>query len=162
MKQHHFTAKRISRTATITLQGPVATVFPLFGPIEEKKWEDGWDPLILYPETGELEEGMVFTTRGHTDAEPTYTWIVSQYDPVNHAIQYIVSTQNRCWTIAIQCRAYSDTQSQTTVGYTYTGLTTLGNELNEHAMESMYAKDLKDWEEAINHYLSTGKTLKRR
>lgn len=156
-----FTAKRISRTATITLQGPIATVFPLFGPIEEKKWEDGWDPLILYPETGELEEGMVFATRGHADEEPTYTWLVSKYDPANRAIQYTVSTQNRCWTISIHCRASSGTQTQATVRYTYTGLTPLGNDLNERAMEKMYEKDLKDWEEAINHYLQTGTLLKR-
>lgn len=92
MKPPTFTAKRISRTATITLRGPIAAVFPLFGPIEERKWEDGWDPMILFPETGDLEEGMVFTTRGHTDEEATYTWIVSKYHPANHAIQYTVSS----------------------------------------------------------------------
>lgn len=118
--------------------------------------------MILYPETGELEEGMVFNTHGHADEEPTYTWIVSKYDPVNHAIQYTVSTQNRCWTVAIQCETSANNETQAVVQYTYTGLTPLGNQLNETSMHKMYERELQDWAEAINHYLLTGKTLERR
>ncbi len=45
------------------------------------------------------------------------------------------------------------------ITYTHTGLNALGNEIDKHAIEKMYARDLKDWEEAITHYLKTGNKL---
>jgi hypothetical protein len=43
--------------------------------------------------------------------------------------------------------------------YTYTGLTEHGNAINKLALGMMYRRNLKDWEEAINHYLETGQRL---
>jgi hypothetical protein len=161
MNPDTFTAERISRSATIILEGPVDTVFPLFGPIEEMKWEDGWDPVILYPVSGEPEEGMFFTTRAQDHDETTYAWIVAKYNPEMYLIEYIVSTHNRCWVITIQCTALPGNRTQTTVRYTFTGLTALGNELNRRAIQKIYTRNLKDWEEAINYYLKAGMILKR-
>lgn len=160
MQHDLFTAERVSKTATINLSESVEKVFPLFGPIEERKWADGWNPVVLYPESGELEEGMIFTTEGHGDGEIAFTWIVSKYEPESHLIQYIASTENRYWLVKIECFASSDTQTRATITYTYTGLNVFGNEINRRAIEKMYERDLKDWEEAINHYLKTGKVLK--
>jgi hypothetical protein len=160
MEGKTFKADRLSKSATITLNGPIERVYPLFGAIEEKKWADGWDSVVLYPTSGQIEEGMVFTTEGHGHGETTFAWIVSKYQPENHLIEYIVSTANRYWVITIQCIASSDTQTKAIIKYTFTGMTALGNEINKHAIEKMYARNLKDWEEAINHYLKTGKTLK--
>jgi len=157
-----FRAERLSKSATITLNGPIGRVFPLFGAIEEKKWANGWNPVVLYPSSEELEEGMVFTTQAHSHGETAYSWIVSKYQPGNHLVEYIVSTGNRYWVITIQCVASSDTQTKATVGYTFTGLTVLGNKINKHAIEEMYMRNLEDWEEEINHYLKTGEALKRR
>lgn len=162
MNDSPFSAERVSRSATILLEGPIDTVFPLFGPVEESKWEDGWNPVILYPKSGELEEGMVFTSPARGYGEAQYAWIVSKYQAENHIIEYIVSTANRYWVIAVHCNDVSDEQTRATVRYTYTGLTSLGNDINRHAIEFMYRNNLKDWEEAINHYLRTGTTLKRR
>ncbi|MFZ1081626.1 MAG: hypothetical protein WAO19_06850 [Candidatus Kryptoniota bacterium] len=161
MEQATFIAKRVSKSATITLKGPIERVFPLFGPVEEKKWADGWNPVVLYPTSGELEEGMVVTTQGHGHGEAVFAWIVSKYETENHLIEYIVSTANRYWVITIRCFASSDTETKATIQYTYTGLTPIGNEINKHAIEKRYERDLKDWEEAINHYLKTGEALKR-
>jgi hypothetical protein len=41
-------AKRISRSSTITLNAPLEKVFPLFGPIKEMEWAEGWQPEIMY------------------------------------------------------------------------------------------------------------------
>jgi hypothetical protein len=156
-----FTAERTSRSATIILEGPIDVVFPLFGPVEEKKWEDKWDPVILYPASEDTEEGMVFTTPAQDQRETAYTWIVSKLNPDLHLIEYIVSTHNRFWVITVRCEALSDIRTRATIRYTYTGLTPLGNILNKQAIAKMYEKDLKDWEEAINHYLKTGTTQKQ-
>lgn len=45
-----FESARISRTSTITLNGPLGEVFPLFGPVREKEWAAGWEPRVLYSE----------------------------------------------------------------------------------------------------------------
>ncbi len=155
-----FRAERLSKRAVLTLNGPIGKVFPLFGAIEEKKWADGWNPVVLYPTSEKLEEGMVFTTQAHGHGETAYAWIVSKYQPENHLIEYVVSTPNRYWVIAIQCVASSDTETKATVRYTFTGLTVLGNEINKVAVEKMYERNLEDWEVAINHYLTTGEALK--
>jgi len=153
-----FTSRRISRTSTITLNAPLSEVFPLFGPIREREWAAGWDPQILYSTTDLVEEHMVFKTPSHHGhGEPDWIWTVSKYLPDQALIEYTIFTPERLWWITIQC--CEDVPNQTTkadITYTYTGLTDGGNAINEKALQSMYAHDLRDWEEAINHYLKTG------
>lgn len=161
MKAETFASERISRSAEMVLLGPIETVFPLFGPLEEKKWEDGWNPNILFPPSGEVEEGMVFTTGGAAGGEGRNTWIVSKYLPGDHRIEYTVSTGHRIWVIAVKCAPLSEGSTKAEVRYTFTGLNPEGNTLNRAALDRMYKNNLKDWEEAINHYLKTGSLLKR-
>jgi hypothetical protein len=163
METSQFTSKRISRTSVITLQAPVKTVFPLFGPIKEKEWADKWDPKIVYSTTNLVEEHMVFTTKPHHKGHggPDPIWTVSKYLPEQAFIEYIVFKPERVQWIAIQC--HNDTSSQTTraeITYTLTGLTEKGNAINEKFLQTMYAHDLKDWEEAINYHLKTGEKRK--
>jgi hypothetical protein len=85
---------------------------------------------------------------------------VSKYAPDRALIEYTVFTPERLWTITIRCREGSlDQTTEAEITYAYTGLTALGNVINERALQSIYAHDLRDWEEAINHYLATGERL---
>ncbi len=151
-------SKRISKTAVITLNGTPERVFPLFGAIEEKKWAEGWDPEILYPESLQIEEHMIFKTPPHFHGEEPYLWAVSKYLPDNLFVEYTVSNSDRLWFITIQCTGNKDGTTGARITYTFTGLTESGNENNEAALKHMYHADLKDWEDAINYYLKTGKT----
>ena len=161
MASSTFTAKRISRTGTITLNGQLGTVFPLFGPIKEKDWATGWDPEVVFSTTDLVDEHMIFKSPGHLGhGEPDYVWILSKYAPDQGFLEYTIFTPERLWLITINCR--EDSLAHTTsaeITYTYTGLTEKGNTLNEKALQLMYAHDLKDWEDAINHYLETGEKL---
>ncbi|MFQ6084428.1 MAG: hypothetical protein ACE5WD_13880 [Candidatus Aminicenantia bacterium] len=160
MVSSNFKSKRISRTGIITLNAPLKRVFPLFGPIKEKEWAEGWNPEIVYSTSNQIEEHMVFKTRLHNHKEQDYTWVVTKYMPEQSLVEYTVFTTERLWCITIRCS--ENTTNQTTeaeITYTYTGLTERGNEMNEKALHRMYSKDLKDWEEAINYYLETGKKL---
>jgi hypothetical protein len=154
-----FSAQRVSRTASITLNAAIGTVFPLFGPIEEMKWARGWNPVVLYSTSGTVEEGMTFRTPGHEGGESEYFWLVSRYQPVQFLVKYLVFTANRYWTIRIQCHVVSENRSSASVTYTYTGLNDFGNRLNGDAIEAMFRDNLADWEEEINHYLKTGSKL---
>jgi hypothetical protein len=142
------------------VNGPLETVFPLFGPVREKEWAAGWDPEVLYPPTGVLEEHMVFITESHRGHEPDSTWTLSRYCPDQAFIEYTVFAPGRLWRIAIQCSEVpGEEATKAEITYTYTGLTEEGNATNERALEAMYRCDLKDWEEAINHFLEKGKRL---
>lgn len=74
-----FVAKRVTRTHTIQLSAPASRVFPLFEPIGEKQWAEGWDPQMLHPMSGITQKGAVFTMQSH-DGISTI-WSVTHFDP---------------------------------------------------------------------------------
>lgn len=154
-------SKRISKTKSITLNGSLENVFPLFGPIRESEWAAGWNPEILFSNSDLVEEHMLFRIPSHHgDGEPDHIWTVSKYEPEKAFIEYTVFSGERIWWITIKCIEGIPGQStQAEITYTYNGLTQLGNAINERALQSIFANDLKDWETAINHYLKTGVRL---
>ena len=126
-------------------------VFPLFGPIREREWAPGWDPTIIYPGGVLAEAQMVFTARSHHADEGESTWTISRYDPGHGYIEYTVFAPGRLWTIAIHCRpGEAEHTTRAEVTYTFTGVTDEGRRLNEAALDRMFQRDLKDWEEQIN------------
>lgn len=159
MPQSNFISNRISRTSKITINAPLSEAFPLFGPIKEMEWAKGWNPQIIYSTTNLVEEHMIFQTPAHHGHEDSiYTWIISKYEPENTFIEYTVFTSERVWWIAIQCTEASHKSTTAEITYTYTGLTTQGIALNELALPQIYARDLQDWQEAINQYLAQDHT----
>jgi hypothetical protein len=153
MPNTNFTAQRISKAAVITLNGDPDNVFPLFGAFEERKWAEGWDPVLIYPVAEIIDEGTTFKTSGHGHDEMEFLWIVSKYEPADHLIQYLVSTSNRFWTVTVKCKPADNSRTWAEITYIYTGLNELGNTINRFALEKIYKQELKDWEEAINNYL---------
>jgi hypothetical protein len=153
-----FKSERISSTASFTVKTSVEKAFSLFGPIKEKEWARGWEPEIIFSESPEAEEHMIFKTSGkHHDEE--YLWTITQFRPEEYLIEYTVSTPDRIWFIRVQCKS-KDEETHTTVTYTYTGLNKKGNERNKEALDKIFAYNLSDWEAEINHYLQTGQQLK--
>ena len=153
MTTKNFIAQKISRTAEIILNGSTEKVFPLFGAFEERKWADDWNPVLIYPSTEIIEEGTTFKTRAHGHGEEEYIWRVTKYEPQKHLIQYLVNTENRFWTITVECKQEASNKTSAEVTYSYIGLNALGNEINKHSLEQMFHRNLKDWEEEINNYL---------
>jgi hypothetical protein len=153
-----FSAVRISKTATILLNENIENVFPLFGPVREMEWADGWEPQILHA-NDEVAEHMIFRTKASNIQEECYQWIITRYEPQQHSIEYAVSANERVWFIAVDCKRY-DKQTLATVTYTYIGLSEAGHQRNREALEKMFTANLTDWEEAINYYLRTGEKLK--
>ena len=129
----------------------------MFGAFEERKWANGWNPILVYPATETVEEGTTFITTGHGHDEKEFLWRVSKYEADNFMIQYLVSTENRYWTVTVECKSVDARHTSAEVTYSYIGLNELGNTINEHSIEAMYKDNLKDWEEDINYYLANGK-----
>ena len=159
-EQNDFKAKRISKTASFIIHANINHVFPLYGAFEERKWAPGWEPVLIYPENEIIEEGTTFRVKPHGhEGEGASLWIVSKYEPGNYLIQYLVSTENRFWTITVSNKPIEDnTKTKTTVTYSYTGLTKIGNALNQKSLEKMYENNLQDWAGLINGYLE-GKSI---
>lgn len=154
-------AKRIQQSSTINLQGTINEIFPLFGPIREKDWAFGWDPEVIYPgdQNTLVAKHMIFRTQGGLHGtQEAYTWTIVNYDNNTSFIEYLVAASERQWFITVSCKA-AGTTTAATVTYSYTGFTDDGNRKNEAAIADIFASDLKDWEQAINHYLQTGKQL---
>ena len=144
------TDRRVSRSATIMLNAKIDEVFPLFGPIREMEWAEGWNPEIIYSIDPLVEEGMIFRTSGNEEA---YIWVLSKYSPDDHFVEYTVHTSARIWFIRVVCKSAGD-KTSARVTYTYTALTEAAIEQNRKALSKMFEYDLKDWEEAINTYLA--------
>jgi hypothetical protein len=154
LKDPAFVSEHIGKNATILLHGKPEQVFPLFGAFEERKWAEGWAPVLIYPDREIITEGTTFLTHGHGHSEEKYTWLINRLDTSNFMIQYLVYTENRHWTITIRCQAHGDGQTEADVTYQFTGHNEKGNEINRHLLDKMYKKQLQDWAEDINRWLA--------
>lgn len=154
----NFKSEKISRTASILINGQISAVYPLFGAFEESKWERDWSPELIYPDYKVIEEGTTFKTKGHSE-ESEFLWRVSKFEPEKYIIQYLVSTQNRYWTITVCCKQTSDDRTMAEVTYSFIGLNEKGNQFNRLALKNMYKQELLNWEKALNHYLEFGSPL---
>jgi len=150
----------ISRAAMIQLNDTMHKVFPLFGPIEEKRWAKGWNPTEILPDGAVFEENMRFKTRSDNPHEAWFYWELLRLSNETNEIQYSVKTPNRNWIIKIKCSETGTGSTQAGITYSYKAFNALGSKLNHRALSSMFKEDLKDWERAINHYLITGQSLK--
>lgn len=149
----------ISNSKTILLQAPVEKAFPLFGPIREKDWADGWDPFVIHAES-DVHEYMAFITESSYEVEKQYLWVVSYYDSASFSIRYHVSGVDRSWVIAVTCNPVDDSACTATVTYTYFAANQSAHSRNVASIQHMFAEDLRDWQMAINHFLRTGLKLK--
>ncbi|MBK7228126.1 MAG: hypothetical protein IPH97_04495 [Ignavibacteriales bacterium] len=139
MQTQEYISKKVAQTAVINVNVNIKNAFPLFGAFEERKWAEGWNPTLIYPSTEIIEEGTTFKTEGR-DEEPEYLWRVSKYYPQENLIQYMVSTENRHWTITVKCIAISENKTSAEITYTFIGLNETGNRINEQSLARMYKK----------------------
>jgi hypothetical protein len=145
-----FKAEQYVQSASIELKGNIEQVFPLFTPLGEKKWAEGWNPNLIFPSSGEMQEGLVFQTPDHVRGAPAMTWVVSRYNVSEHQVQYIVSSAVRVATISVTCTASGKDNTNARISYVLTGLSAVGNELSHHPIGKIFTSNLKDWETAIN------------
>lgn len=151
--------KQISKTARILLNGNIEKVFPLFSPLEEKKWVPDWNPDFLYPPNGDFIENLVFKTKSSNEFEKEFNWITSYLNIEEFLVIYTVFTINRVWTIKVKCSTIDINKTEAEVSYTFTALNEKGNSINKDSLAIMYKNELKDWEASINFFLETGKML---
>ena len=153
-----FEAQHLTRTQNIHLSASLNRVFPLFDPIGEKQWADGWEPEIIYPLSGEVEEGMVFTTGSHDEVQ--VIWTILAFDAAKWRISYMrVTSGSHVARIDIRCEDHLDETTRTSISYTFTAFTERGNDYVAKFTEEHYQEWMSSWEKAINYYLRHGHSL---
>jgi hypothetical protein len=150
-----FAAKHFSHTQTLTIDGPIDEVFPLFGPLEERHWAYGWDPAILYSDSTLGDSaGTVFLSA--LPGEPETIWYVARFDAVQRLIEYVrVTPGHKIAMVRVRCEALPDDHTSAKVTYAFTALSERGNVELAH-LERDHPSSVQHWQHAINHYLRTG------
>lgn len=147
-------ALHVEQTATISVAASVEKAFPLFGPVEEARWADGWAPEVLHQ--AQNMEGTVFVTRA---PHPAF-WVLALWDEAGHHVRYDeVVPDHFVVQIDITCRAASASQTSCRVRYSYTSLGTGGDAFLRQYTAEHHAQRIGQWERALNHYLQTGERL---
>lgn len=121
-----FSAKRVSRVQSLQLNAVIEKAFPLFEPINEKIWAQGWELELIYPNTEVIAEGLIFKTKGH--ATDKKIWIITKLDKEQFQIEYLnIELEFLLGNILINCEENSDSTTTAFVTYIYTALSEKGN-----------------------------------
>lgn len=149
--------RRVTRTYTQTLQGTPAEIFPLYCPVKEALWCEGWDPVVVYSESGVVEADCVFIT---ADGPTQAAWFVTAHDAVKGLVEMIKHTPGKTFVkLRIALTEVSAGTSQATITYSHTALSEAGEKALEAFTAAQYETAMQAWEKAMNHYLRTGEML---
>ena len=144
-----------TQSFTITLNGSVSDVTPLFGPVREAEWAPDWSPRFIHPTQGVQREGVVFTTSpGHGRDR---LWLLTTYDVRNGRVEYVVVTAAfTANEIKIRVVPDGEQHCQATITYRRSALTSEGNE-EVAKLDARWAEEQRiHWETAINEALAKG------
>jgi hypothetical protein len=138
---------------TIGLNGSVADVTPLFGPIREAEWAPDWSPRFIHPAQGVQREGVVFTTTSGLGEDRL--WLLTTYEVGSGRVEYVVITP-ALTASEIKIRVVPDGEQhcKATITYRRSALAPEGNQevakLDAHWAEQQQIY----WEKAINEALA--------
>jgi hypothetical protein len=143
-----------AQSFTIGLNGSVADVTPLFGPVREAEWAPDWSPRFIHPAQGAQREGVVFTT---TSDGRDRLWLLTTYDPGNGRVEYVMITPAfTAGEIKIRVLSDGERHSRAMIMYRRSALAPEGNgevaKLDAHWAEQQRTH----WETAINEALIKG------
>jgi hypothetical protein len=142
------------------IEAPPDVVFPLLCPVREVEWLDGWEYSMVFSSSGLAEEGAVFTTTNAGEAETT--WIVTRHDRPAGLVEFArVTPGSRTCLLHIHVTPFGSARSHVTVRYAYTSLSPAGDAFLDRWTEEVFLEAVGFWERSMNHFLATGRLLRR-
>jgi hypothetical protein len=144
-----------TQSFTIVLNGTVAEVTPLFGPVREAEWAPNWSPRFIQPAQGAQREGVVFTTTSGEGKDRL--WLLTAYDVENGRVEYVVTTPAFTATeIKIRVVRDGEKHCKATITYRRSALAPEGNE-EVAKLDAHWAEEQRiHWETANNKALESG------
>lgn len=153
-----FIAQQVTRSHTIHLPTTPHKIFPLFSPLGEKHWAQGWNPEMLYPSSGIAQVGTIFTTQPANKS--TQVWTIITYAQEQAQVSYLnVLPDSHVSRIEVSCEAEGMHTTLARITYTLTSLTPQGNIYLDGFTQDYYRAYISSWETAITHYLLHGYML---
>ena len=163
--------RRVTREAELPLCAPFESVFPLFGPLREADWAEGWSPEPQGPVPEPMEAGFVFRTR-HEPPGPA-VWTLTEYAAEGPdsgraggsgrtgRIRYaMVAESSHVARIAIDLSAGAEGEGALArVRYDLTSLTGKGERYLDSVTRDRFEGWIDEWKRCIEHYLATGERL---
>jgi len=151
--QAGFKPERFVASGRFQLDSTVAQAFPMFEPIGEKQWAQGWDPQAIFPPDIEPAEGTVFETLG-SKGVPSI-WTITHFD-LDREIEYTVVTPGHDTTqVVVTCKSVGPTKTEVSVIYRITGLSEKGNEFGR-AHKLNFNSIMEHWREHVSLALKGG------
>ena len=148
---------RVTHSYVQTIEGTPEVIFPLYCPVKETEWCEGWDPALVYSESGVAEPDCVFVTR---DGEVESAWFVTRHEPEAGVVEMVKHTPGIAFVkLRIALTPLNDKTTRATISYSYTALGSEGDRALEAFTEESYRASMQAWETAMNHYLNTGELL---
>jgi len=115
-----------TQSFTIVLNGTVADVTPLFGPVREAEWAPEWSPRFIHPAKGAQEAGVVFTTT--TGPGKDRLWLLTTYNIKEGKVEYVVVIPALTASeIKIRIVPDGEQHCKATITYRHSALTPEGN-----------------------------------
>jgi len=146
--------KRVTHSYEQTIDGTMAEIFPLYCPVREVEWCEGWNPKVVYSNSGVAEPGCVFVT-GHDGHETT--WFVTVHDIEQGRVEMMNHTPGVIFTrLEITIEPISDKRTKAVITYSKTSLSEAGDEALKGFTKEYYDIMMDSWEKAMNHFLRTG------
>lgn len=155
-----FAGKRTVERYNGRIDAPPGEVFPLLCPIREYDWLDGWACNMIYSDSGVAENNCIFESEFASGIEAT--WVTIKRDEENFLFEFIILFPG----LAVARMDYSlmeNGDGTTTFHWvrTMTGLSENGNQMVDQTAGEPF-RQIMDWVvDSLNHYLRTGKMLKR-
>ncbi len=155
----NFEAKRVTRTYAQKILASPERVFPLLCPVREKEWLEGWSAEMVYSLSGFAEDGCIFKTRRHIEAEAEDIWVITRHEPLS--VEFAIVTPGfLVGQLRIRLEAISDLATTSHIVYTFTSLGEKGNVFIDGFTEEEFNRRMQWWEKSMNHFLQTGELLK--
>lgn len=149
--------RRVTRSYSQTIQGSPEEIFPLYCPVKEAHWCEGWDPSVVYTESGVVEPDCVFVT---SDGTVESAWFVTRHDPGQGRVEMIKHTPGETFVkLEITLKPVSARTTRAAITYSYTSLGPVGDKVLAAFTAKSYTAMMAAWEAAMNHYLKTGEML---
>lgn len=149
---------RVQHRYRQVLDGPPEEVFALLCPVREKDWVAGWNPLVVWSESGLAEDDCVFITPH--DSGRNAVWIYDYYDTASLRLGLIKVVPELLLTrVKIQVGDEGHGRSFAEISYTHTALSADGMALLDSLDGEHWKRFMEQWEQSMNHYLHTGEKL---
>jgi hypothetical protein len=145
------------------IAAPPEVVFPLLCPVREGEWLEGWAERceMLWSASGVAERGCVFRTV--EEGRPETIWTITDHDPDRGIVTFTSVTAGlSASTLRVEVSPDGDGASEVVIRCTVVPTSAAGVVDAEVRYERT---DLLDsivwWERSMNHYLLTGRLLRR-